>query len=364
MWIAPASALAILIIFAFFLLRDWRFAFLVSLSSLPGYSAAALIPVFVLPEHPPVVTAGSLYLCGYVLASFVASAIAIRIAVGDTKLEAVRGTIRRLLPVALWSAILCMVTSVLGIHLGAIPAISGIAAFAALSMASAFFCTALTPLLFSYSEAFIERTNRLRERRDRLLDRLAFLVQPRWGLSIGGIALIFAVLGAFGGGVRPLPNVWQLAAWAAAVFAIAWASCFDLRRGLAATLSILLMALLAYWASAGYASDETAAYLGYATLGLVSLPIALMALQTTLFAKEGDNVTVALLRASERTSVPIAFASTAAALCFLCLQGAVAASALTVCGGLAAILVVPALTTAIHALFPPRVSLEDAFKSR
>jgi hypothetical protein len=78
--------------------------------------------------------------------------------------------------------------------------------------------------------------------------------------------------------------------------------------------------------------------------------------------RAGDTVAVATLRSFEQFAVPVVFYSLAATL-VLCISGAAAAAILISFGGVAALIVFPALTTAIHDLFPPRVSL-DAYRIR
>jgi hypothetical protein len=98
------------------------------------------------------------------------------------------------------------------------------------------------------------------------------------------------------------------------------------------------------------------------TVALASLPALLVAGQSTVFARAGDAVIVATLRSFEMLAVPIVFFCAAATL-VLCVFGALASAVLILCGGVAGLIVVPALTTAIYDLFPPRVSL-DAYRIR
>jgi hypothetical protein len=213
---------------------------------------------------------------------------------------------------------------------------------------------------FPCDEDFIVRANRLRERRERWLDGLAFVIQPRWGWSVGGIALIFAVLGFFGG--RDSGATWPSPAIVSSaeslLFAIiAFAAIRNVRRTIAFLLAAAVLALLAFWICGR--SPEAAPILAMA-IAVAATPSLMIAVQSAKFARAGDRTTVAALRASEQLAIPIIFLCLASSIALFAL-GAFACAILVVLGGVAALIVFPALTTAIHDLFPPRASL-DAYR--
>jgi hypothetical protein len=217
--------------------------------------------------------------------------------------------------------------------------------------------------LLPFGEEFIARANRLRERREHWLDRLSFVVQPRWGWSVGGIAMIFAVLGLFGGGT--FGSVWPFAASTVLLVTgivaavIAYAAIRDIRRMTAFSLTMLVLIGIAHWVGKRVMVTESDLSL---SLAIAAIPALVMAAQSAALAREGDNVAVATLRSLERFAMSLAFFCLAAALTCSAL-GAPAAAILIPAGGIGALIVFPALTTALYDLFPRRVSL-DAYRIR
>ncbi|HJW42428.1 MAG TPA: hypothetical protein VJ476_14520, partial [Rhizomicrobium sp.] len=71
-------------------------------------------------------------------------------------------------------------------------------AAAAAVVAMAILLPVFGALLLPFGEAFVTAANRARERREQLLAVTTAVIEPRWAMSVTGIAVVFAVLGWFG----------------------------------------------------------------------------------------------------------------------------------------------------------------------
>ena len=103
-----------------------------------------------------------------------------------------------------------------------------------------------------YSEDFIARANAAREWRERLFERPVGLSETRWSLSVSGIALVLAAIALFGLRAVQIEIEWRDdVGFAGSAFALAAAFAVitrNWRLTIAATLAVLLAALLAAWA--------------------------------------------------------------------------------------------------------------------
>ncbi|HEY8948926.1 MAG TPA: hypothetical protein VIM56_08600 [Rhizomicrobium sp.] len=300
------------------------------------------------------------YLCGYFVANVCAAQIRTRIA------ERMPGSAyawRETAAELIWPpAMVCTIDA-----LALVTSDRKAVWMTASTVAAAASAIVLVPFIgryFPYDEEFIVRANRLRERRERWLDFLTFVVQPRWGWSVGGIAIIFAVLAYFGvgsaGATWPVRSLWGLPALLAVSGLVAFAATRDLRRTIGFLISATLLALTESWFLAilsGLAAEPYSQSVAIATM-----PCLLIAVQSSKFSRDGDNAAVATLRSLEQQTVAILFFSAGAFACFLA-TGDFVASALVLCGMPVALIVMPALTTAIYDLAPPRVSM-DAYRIR
>jgi hypothetical protein len=106
-----------------------------------------------------------------------------------------------------------------------------------------------------FSEDFVARANRLRELRERRLENIAAVTEPRWGWSLTGIGVVFLAPGVFRlavaarDGGRPFAlEIWLAAAVVTAGAALA--ATRDWRRSLCGAIALGLVALIGCW---GYA---------------------------------------------------------------------------------------------------------------
>jgi hypothetical protein len=348
-WIGATVALLLLIAFAYIQFRHISLALVAAFAPLPGYAFAAALHMTAQPLA---------YLCGFAAAVILGSAIEANACEGNPVAASKQAT-GTLYPILIWPLALALfVAAVLpltGLDLRAfVPPLAVL-----LCSASAMIAVPLAARAVSYNEEAIARANRMRETRERWLDLLTFTVQPRWGWSVGGITLIFAVLGFFGGENSDArwPSVSAIAfpLMAAAFAVISYVATRNIRRTVALLLASSVLACVAFWLR-GPLSELSLA------VALASLPALLIMGQIGVFMRAGDAVTVATLRSFEMLAVSIVFFCAAATLA-LCAFGAFADAVLISCGGITGLIVVPALTTVIYGLFPPRVSL-DAYRIR
>jgi hypothetical protein len=352
-WGGAIAALAALFALSYIQLRHIALAFVVVAAPLPGFVLAVAL------QAP---NAALSYIFGFFPAIVLATRIAARVCEGTPANTAAKDELLRLLPLLIWPGLL-------GVLIAAIPLLA-VFASATLMMAGAMalsfgFALAGVPFvarLLPYDGEFIARANRTREARERWLDRLAFVVQPRWGWSVSGIALIFAVLGYFGGmnSDASLPfQPFGLAVSAILFVTTAYLATRDLRRTVALCLTVLVLGCAGYWFCGPLATAESSLPLAVA---IGSFPIFLMGAQSAAFARAGDNAAVATLRSSEVFAAAIVVFGVGAALVSLVL-GPATDAILIPCGSVAALIAYPALTTMIYDLVPPRVSL-DAYRVR
>jgi hypothetical protein len=223
-------------------------------------------------------------------------------------------------------------------------------------------CIPLGVLILPFGPEFVTRANRARERRERWLDRLSFVIQLRWGWSICGIGMICAALGLFDENKGAAATPYALTALAiGAIVIVVTAGCAtrDVRRTISFLLAVAVLYCLSIWIMRRLHSpvDRIWFYLSPSALPALAMTIAASA-----FAREGDNVTVATLRALERLAASIAFYCSGAVVALLVL-GSVAGSLLMIAGAVAGAIMLPAFMTLLFDLFPPRASL-DAYRIR
>lgn len=343
------AALAILFALSYIQFRHIALALLVVLAPLP---ALAIAPQDVWPIP---------YLCGYFVVNVLAAQVRTRVA---ERIPAPVYAWREALAELIWPPAMVCAVAALPLFTADWSAIR----IAASTVASSALAAVLVPVIarpLPYGEEFIVRTNRLREWRERRLDLLTFVVQPRWGWSVSGIAIVFAVLAYFGvenaNAAPPAPRFWVPLALVTLSAGVGFAATRNLRRTTSFVIVAALVALMGLWLSIMFPSHAPVPYLAEAT-SIALMPCLLMAARSAKFARDGDRPAVATLRSFEQDTVTILFFAGGAAVYFLA-TGAFAASALMLCGGLSALIMIPALTTMIYDLAPPRVSL-DAYRIR
>jgi hypothetical protein len=225
-----------------------------------------------------------------------------------------------------------------------------------------------------FDEVFVAAANRVRERRQRLFEKIAMTAVPRWGMSIAGIALIFVALAWFG--AQPAFSFVHLANAAVLLavslgltFALSMSVCSGWREGFAATVAAGPAGLVALWAFAVIGKMAPTSPVGI--LELVSLAMFLAfcgARRAAAYRRLGDDSAVARLRAVEDLGGPQFFAilgGIAALLPFVVVHPAYAAYAVALAfAGVGALGFAPALATACETLLPRRRSVDELYGRR
>jgi hypothetical protein len=257
--------------------------------------------------------------------------------------------------------------------------VAGAAAFQAvldvvLASASSLIIMPIGESVLQFDEAFVAVANRVRERRQRLLEKIAMVAIPRWGMSIAGIAMIFVALAWFGG--EPAFSLVHFANAPALfgvslvlTFALAVPTCGGWREGFATTIVTGLAGLVALWAFA--AIGEMAPTSPVGVLEIVSLTLFLVfygARHAAAYRRLGDDPAIARLRAVEDLGGMQFFAilgGIGALLPVVVVHPAYAAYlAALVFAGVGALGFAPALATACEVLVPRRRSVEEMYGRR
>jgi hypothetical protein len=222
-----------------------------------------------------------------------------------------------------------------------------------------------------FDEAFVAAANRVRERRQRLLEKIAMTAVPRWGLSIAGIALIFVALAWFG--AQPafsfvhFANAQVIFAVSLGLtFALAVPVCSGWREGFGAPVAAGLAGLVALWAFAAIGEMAPTSPVGIMELVLLALFLAFCgARRAAAYRRLGDDSVIARLRAVEDLGGPQWFAilgGIAALLPFVVVYPANAAYVMALAfAGAGALGFAPALATACGLLVPRRRSVEELY---
>lgn len=357
--IAIGMALAAAFAISLIHLRHAGLAALVAAAPIPGFliAAAAGIPL------SPVLS----YLPGYACAVFLADEIAQRIASGIERpaQDALRGL---------------GLTGCVAIIAGTIP-MAAILPFskspdtlAALLtiIGGGFSALLIVPLaasLLPFGENFITRANRLREWRERMLEHLA-ITQPRWAMSVAGIAFVFAVLGFFGAESLRIAIGGQLqiaigAAAAFPLFAAAFIATRDWRRALSVPLALIIPASIAFWGLARIRVplDLQSLLWSARMLGVVLVPVIFIAAEASRYLSE-DAASLAL----QRKGTAVIFIFLVAALGAIAQWDNAAMIAVQIAvlffGSAAALLFQPAFAAALETLLPGKAALEARYRVR
>ncbi|HEY0281222.1 MAG TPA: hypothetical protein VGC27_01210 [Rhizomicrobium sp.] len=225
-----------------------------------------------------------------------------------------------------------------------------------------------------FDEMFVATANRVRERRQRLFEKIAMTAVPRWGMSLAGIALIFVALAWFGAepafSFVPLVNAKVLLAVSLGLaLALFMPVCPGWREGIGATVAAGLAGLMALWAFAAIGKMTPAAPAGI--VEIISLTLFLVFCGTrraAAYRRLGDDPAIARLRAVEDTGGPLLFAilgGIAALLPFIAVYPAHAAYAVALAFAAAGALgFAPALATACEMLVPRRRSFKELYGRR
>ena len=255
--------------------------------------------------------------------------------------------------------------------------LENIAAAAAVALAAALAGTSIVMLLaaaFPYTEPFIARFNHAREERERLMDHLLFVTEPRWSLSLAGVVLIFVALSVFG--MRPLQvqaDPWLVARLALlAVFVLGGAlgATRDWRLAIAETLTLFLLGAFGFWAFArGFTpllrDDVLVVTILLAT---VAVPLTAFAVAASNCLRDGDDIVFALSHSLQERGAEAVLSAGLTAVPWIVFAAAGASVrselAIAVTSCFAVPLIFPALAGAIYALLPRYRTVDEVFGKR
>ena len=240
-----------------------------------------------------------------------------------------------------------------------------------LAVASTLIVMPIGESFLHFDEGFVTAANRVRERRQRLFEKIAMTAVPRWGMSIAGIALIFVALAWFGAEpafsfVRFANAPVLFAVSLGLTFALAVPVCAGWREGFGATVAAGLAGLVALWAFAAIGKMTPASAVGVVELLSLALFLAFCGARcAAAYRRLGDDPAIAKLRAVEDLGGPQLFATLggiAALLPFIAVHPANAAYAAALAfAGAGALGFAPALATACEMLVPRRRSVEELY---
>jgi hypothetical protein len=229
---------------------------------------------------------------------------------------------------------------------------------------------AASQLLFS--EDFVARANRLRELRERRLERIAAVTEPRWGWSLTGIGVVFFALAYFGSrSLHASPSAAHsaLEIWlvAAIVTGAALATTRDWRRSLAVVTVLGLAALVGCWgyARAGILLNVTS---WLALMQVLGTGAAMTLLVANAAQPEADEDGAAAMVRSLLGKTGAAVTSSACGIVVLLAlslsvgREAMALAAALFFAGLGAVLLQPALTIAIETIAPRRSTIAARYR--
>jgi hypothetical protein len=358
-----AASLVVAAATSFVHLRHIGLAILVALAPLAGLVAAGAV-------GDELTTSGVLSILGlgYVVSALAGGEIVRRVLDKADPIEAARQTLVRLAPPALLVTFAGMVRWAVWLYRTPGPS-AVLAAIVVLALLLPVFGASLLP----FGEAFVTAANRARERREQLLAVTTAVIEPRWAVSVTGIAIVFAVLSWFG--AAPLLTHSSLRLQTAAtspflMFLVALAIGRDWRGAAAVMLTLATLVLLDLWLlSMADLRLSLTAMVETALMGLAALlPMLLQLDGVRRFRKAGDAPGLARLRAIEELGVGPYFAAGGAAVAMLpwiVLHGSVASlTAMFVLSGLAGTFFAPAIATALEQLLPRRRSLGQLYGRR
>ena len=242
----------------------------------------------------------------------------------------------------------------------------------ALMLAAVFLLPALAASILPFNEAFISRINHARERRGRLVAVFAIFTVPRWAFATAGIAAVAFTIIYFNASFAAL---WQVAM---KPFAIAFAGVGLLgaigmrnwRGFLSCGVPPFLASIFGAWAvtQLGFSPNavpEVSLLLGSAVgAGLVYF----LAVPMAAYQRAGDPMMIAFSRALNEWGAAVFILACAVALVLL--AGALSndvspALAIPPLFHIASALILfPAIATALDDLFPRRRSLKELYRAR
>jgi hypothetical protein len=341
--------------FLFGLLRHAVLTALTVLGPLAGYlivKAAAAAGWLIAPHLVPVL--GGLLVAGLMVDEFVVAR-----AGGDSAASAMRSASRDV-PVLLAVVVLWALCSFAQHVTEADSAVAAAKNGVSLLIVLAVVVSVLQLARFlPFGEDFIARTNRFREKAERLVDRLLIVSQPRWALSLCGIAAVLLTVVAFrrdhGQAIdlTPASLLWPAIFLIALLFLSAVVR--DWRLALAGSLAWALAFALSF-------PDST-------ILPMLLVGVAISRIAPHLRA--GDEMSLAVSRALSRSGLGLAVVSLAAFAAFLTLAVAFRFTGeyrpfhvlrVGATGFLCPLIFLPAFAVTIETFFPRRGTLEARYR--
>lgn len=364
---ALAATISVSLVFAFVRLRHAGLALTVAVAPLPGLIVAASLGAAI----EPLVLA---YLTGFAIALFLADDIALRVVEGSGPADAASATLREMAVASSAAAISAAAFPALVLLAGLRARTPSVAAL--LEFGSGFGGIAVLPLaatLLPFSEDFVARANRLRELRERRIEKIAAVTEPRWGWSLSGIGVVFFALAFFGSRslhVTPQVSHAALEVWlvvAVVIAGAALATTRDWRRAIAATIALGLAALIGCW---GYARGGNALNIAswLALLQVLGIGTAMiLPVASSAHPDAGEDTASAAVRSLMAKTGVVATVALGAVVVLVLLsvtigREAFALAAALFFAGLGAVLLQPALTIAIETLAPRRSTIEARYR--
>lgn len=351
---AGVSALLLSAAISFVHLRHFGLSALVAIAPMPG-----LLIAHGLGSAGPL-TMALCYLPGFACALFMADEIAANVAHGHERRAACEDALAKSgVSAGVGIGVAAIGLAVLGLSQGPV--------VLAATLGAGVCAILIVPLAASalpFSEDFVTRSNRVREWRERMLDSVAAIAQPRWALSATGIAVIFAVLGYFG--AHPVLDATEYAIFTAlllSAFIAGFGLTWEWRRALALPLVLVLLILIGMW---GLAQIHEASRLLplVQVLGICAIPLLFFAVEASrhLIEDPASASSFALLR---RGPVTIFVFVNCALLVLLQIGDPLLAAVIVVMllfGCTGALLWLPAIAGALETLFPRRSTLEARYR--
>lgn len=353
---AGISAILLSAIVSFVHLRHAALSALVAVAPMPG-----LLIAHGLGAADPLTIALS-YLPGLACAMFLADEIAENVAHGHQRRAVCEDALAK-------SGVSAGIgIGIASIGLAILSLSHGLAAFAA-TLGTGLSAILIVPLAASalpFGEDFVTRSNRVREWRERMLDPVTAITQPRWALSVTGIGIVFAVLGYFG--AHPVLDATEYAVFTALLLSASIAGVgltWEWRRALALPLILVLLILIGMWGLAQIHEANRLMQL-VQVLGICTVPLLFVAIEAGRHLTD-DAASASSLALVRRGPVTVSFFVAGAVLVLVQIGDPAFAAAVVVMllfGCTGALLWLPAIAGALETLFPRRSTLEARYRVR
>lgn len=222
----------------------------------------------------------------------------------------------------------------------------------------------------TFDEASIAELNRIREKRTARAYWVSMVAVPRWGTSVSGIGLVFAVLAYFLSEAEFIGGVSQFLVPTVAAGLVFLGAGFASSGAWREATAIFLAGcwILLFQFAFSVRVPGAGVYLPFGSLTVIAVSL-LATLSLSTRARQlrgtGDDSAVARLKSVEEGAIAVTFATLGALAALVLWPGMdLGALFLLVVGALAATILTPALATAIESLLPRRRSVEELYTRR